>query len=372
MADKKSEDPSKIFTYDPENEGETEAPSLTRLLNRKSLTQKKTTGPSASGTQTKTPAPSQPPSPPQITPPLPPSPPQAAEKKDAPSIEIELSDPSTADPSLSSSQTPSLAPETSTPSSQPQDIANHQPSLNEGGIEIEGLESQPLQTQETAEASAPQENLKSNEISAPSESLSLQTEIPLENSANLPEGSSSAQTPHSQSPIIRTAPKPSSQNPAPEIKTWDLEQLSQNPDPLGKAIIEMSQRGTDCALFLSITPPEGSSTAPFFRATAGIHSEKRIPLWRGIQWKPELFKDLWNAFLKSGQIELGPTSTQSASTPAKNAMRAALGTLPSEWLILVRVGSPQSCRGVIAFFSKQSLLSELAHVLPLLNSDLPK
>ena len=62
MADKKSEDPSKIFTYDPENEGETEAPSLTRLLNRKSLTQKKTTGPSASGTQTKTPAPSQPPS----------------------------------------------------------------------------------------------------------------------------------------------------------------------------------------------------------------------------------------------------------------------------------------------------------------------
>jgi len=43
MTDKKQDDPSKIFTYDPDAEASTEAPSLTRLLNRKSLSQKKTT-----------------------------------------------------------------------------------------------------------------------------------------------------------------------------------------------------------------------------------------------------------------------------------------------------------------------------------------
>ena len=389
MADKKPDESSKVFTFDPESEGDTEVPSLTRLLNRKSLSQKK---PPATGSLSPPQTPSPPPAPQapgQSTDSLPssaatltpPPAPPVLEKKEPPSLEIQLAEASPSPPLEQPAQ------KISTPPPSPQTPGQRNEPSNEGEIELEGID---LPQTQPEPHSAPPENASPQAIHTPppsSDSVQLSSEISLElpeteSQPSSPTTPAPALTPQSapatseslslQTPSIRTVLPLSPQSKATEIKKWDLQTLSQSQDPLGKAIAQLSEHGADSALFFSITPPEGKSSTPFFKSTAAVHADRRIPIWSGVKWKPELSKDLWNAFLKSGQVELDPYSTPSPLTPVKNAMRAALGARPSEWLILVRVGSAHACRGVIAFFSKRSLLPELPPVLPLLNSDLPK
>ena len=420
MADKKQDDPSKIFTYDPDAETSTEAPSLTRLLNRKSLSQKKTTGAQHPETSTKTPpqpptsphtppasAPEKPTSasielnqfktPPPILTPTPPSPstlsqptPSAlsptspTESKQQTSIAIELADPSSV--STEETQKPSTIPATHLSGSSPSQPESTTSTLTDGGIEIAGLESlqlevesnRPITSSSSENNTSSTTDLSSNTPlnrdthSAPAEfSLEQTNESTLSPSPNI-HPSSQFSDQKIKAPLIKPASAPFRDATHTELKKWELNELAQNSDPLGKAIIQMLQRGAHCALFMAISSPEKNSSHPIFKTTAATPADSRIPLWSGIKWKPELLPEVWNSFLKSGQIEFGPPSSQTIPTSARNIMRAAFGVSPSEWFILVRVGSAQSCRGVIAFFSKQSLLSELAHVLPLLNSELPK
>ena len=390
MTDKKQDDPSKIFTYDPEAESDSETPSLTRLLNRKSLSQKKPPAPQPPESPTK--ATQAPPTP--AKPPVPPPPPTLTSTPAAPT-----STPAAASLSLEHSHSlnsPQATPQATQqfipqPPHSPASTALNSPpsSLGEtADIEIANLDSVEFEVESNRPLNAPSSTPvqtpkpETKPVSVKSMPRSGPTEFSLDQNTTLSQSPLNP-TPTRTQVSIQNEPKPKipaiktatlsarSQNPEPIIP-WDLAHLSQNPDPLGKAITEMLQRGAHSALFLSISAPEAGSSLPIFKAKAALTEDHRAPLWHGIRWKPELLPDLWNSFLKSGQIELSPPSAQTLPTSAKNVMRAAFGVLPSEWLILVRVGNASSCRGVIAFFSKQSLLSELAHVLPLLNSELPK
>jgi|GEM_PF-910903 hypothetical protein len=416
MTDKKQDDPSKIFTYDPDAEASTEAPSLTRLLNRKSLSQKKTTSAQNPETSTKTPpqpptsphtptasAPEKPTSasielnqlktPPPISTSTPPlsqptpsasSPTNPTESKQQTSIAIELADPSSV--STEATQKPSTIPATHSSGSSPSQPESTASTLTDGGIEIAGLESLQLEvesnrpiTSSSSENNTSSTTASSNNTPLDRDTHSAPAEFSLEHTNESALSSSQNIQPSSQfgdqkikAPLIKPASTPFRDATHTELKKWELYELGQSSDPLGKAIIQMLQRGAHCALFMAISSPEKNSSLPIFKTTAATPADSRIPLWSGIKWKPELLPEVWNSFLKSGQIEFGPPSSQSMPTRARNIMRAAFGVSPSEWFIFVRVGSAQSCRGVIAFFSKQSLLSELAHVLPLLNSELPK
>jgi len=154
-----------------------------------------------------------------------------------------------------------------------------------------------------------------------------------------------------------------------ELIIWEPKILQNGKDPLGKGITLIMQKGASCALFLAISPPPpGAPPAPHFLATAAVMPNDKLTIWTGLKWDPTVVPEMWNFFIKSGSVELSPPGTQTALTSARNVVRAAFGIRQSEWLLLVRVGPINACRGVLAFVSKESLQTKLAEALPFLSA----
>jgi hypothetical protein len=153
---------------------------------------------------------------------------------------------------------------------------------------------------------------------------------------------------------------------------WTLQGLQSETDPLAQGILQLIQRGASIALFLAIHAPTSEVTVPHFVSTAALEGHDKMALWTGLRWDPRIVPELWNHFLKAGFVELPPPGTMTNVASHRNVVRGAFGITPTEWLLLVQVGSIQSCRGVVALISSASLLSELKHALPFLAADLPK
>jgi hypothetical protein len=180
-------------------------------------------------------------------------------------------------------------------------------------------------------------------------------------------------TSSSSLPKIQPAsPNRRNSHPNSPILIWDAQILKSGSDPLGKGIVEMLRKGASSALFLAITPPPAGSPTPHFVSTAAVLPQDKLTLWTGLKWDPTVVPELWNYFVKAGTAELSPPGTLTNQASTRNVVRTAFGVRRTEWLLLVRVGSPQACRGVIALISTQSLMSEVSSVLPLLTADLPK
>lgn len=158
-----------------------------------------------------------------------------------------------------------------------------------------------------------------------------------------------------------------------DLIVWDLAQLRAGADPLGKGLAQLFQKGgAHAALFLGIQPPPPGSPAPVFDAAAVVTPGKKTDVWRGLRWDPTVVPDLWNIFVKLGQVELSPPGTRTYVKSNRNVVRGAFGIQQDEWITLVRAGPVNGCRGIIAIVSRGSVLSLLEKARPLLGAAPPQ
>jgi hypothetical protein len=365
MVDKKDQtDGPTSFTVDSDPFDTGEMPSVTKLLNRKSL------GVGKNSTQ-----------PPQEPTP---SPPVEAQPEPTPAVAI-------TEPVAVALETPQLAE----PSAVELNVSQDQQEVKQEEQEVEreaatemisrsSLSSSPSVAEITLEP--PLESLSS---SSDSPLTAPPTEVPVfaiqvEPEALSAQPSQPPQPPQMQPP--RPPQKPSSlpSTGAPRIQAaprrsakavqkliqWELTQLRAGKDPLGLGIAVMLQKGAVSALFLSITQPTQPSPVPLFISTAAVQPQNKLALWTGLSWDPRVAPEMWNQFVKTGVIELGPPSENTNQGSNRNILRTAFGINPNEWLILIRVGPEVRCRGVVALISNKSILAELNSAKTYFSADL--
>ena len=153
-----------------------------------------------------------------------------------------------------------------------------------------------------------------------------------------------------------------------ELIQWDLAKLKTGKDPLGQGLAQLFAKGVTSALFLAIQPPPEGSPVPHFLASAAVLPKDKLGLWAGLKWDPTVVPELWNYFIRAGQVELSPPGTMTNITSNRNVVRGAFGVDKDEWLMLVRVGTADSCRGVVALLAPKSLLPAVTAALPLLQA----
>lgn len=166
--------------------------------------------------------------------------------------------------------------------------------------------------------------------------------------------------------------RPSQRKPGasiPQLVIWSDRLLNSGQDPLGKAIVILLEKGVTSALFLATSSsPTNNPGVPHFISTAAVNPEGKDLLWTGLKWDPALIPELWNQFLREGQIEFPPPGTVTYQKSNRNIMRAAFGVSSNEWLLLVQVGRPEACRGILALISPKSSVEAVNKALPLLQS----
>jgi hypothetical protein len=174
---------------------------------------------------------------------------------------------------------------------------------------------------------------------------------------------------HGPSVKIQTVkPRNTDARSAQRIALWELKQLKNGPDPLGQGLALMIERGAREALFLALQAPPAGSPVPHFVAAAAIAPRERLKLWTGLKWDPTVVPSLWNLFVRSGHAELPPPGAETDIASNRNVVRAAFGVEQDEWLLLVRAGPIDQCRGVIALVSDRSMLAPLVAASPLLGA----
>lgn len=171
---------------------------------------------------------------------------------------------------------------------------------------------------------------------------------------------------------IQPATRRARKNPVESLALWEPETLKNETDPLGKGLFLMIERGVKGALFLATISPPPGCPVPHFVSSAAMKPEQKLSIWTGLKWDPTVVPDTWNYFIKAGFIELTPPDTNSNQKSNRNVVRAAFGVQQNEWLLLVRVGPANACRGVLALISEKSILKELADALPLFTSTVEK
>lgn len=148
---------------------------------------------------------------------------------------------------------------------------------------------------------------------------------------------------------------------------WNKTMLADSKDPLAKGLnqlIEHSKKNLQ-GIFLAlqrnpldrIAEGQQPPKMPQFIAKAAYGKASRFSLWAGLNWDPNLFPDLWDVFVRDGLVELTPPGTMTVPTSQRNLVRGAFGVQPQEWLTLVRVGTADSCRGILVMISNESLKS---------------
>jgi len=172
----------------------------------------------------------------------------------------------------------------------------------------------------------------------------------------------------SKVPVLKPAKR---KPPRAQLIRWDLATLKTGTDPLAKGLADLFQSGqVNAALFLSILPPPEGSPAPHFMSTAAVNPQGRSRLWAGLKWDPSLTPMVWNAIVKTASAELPPPGTSTNLQSSRNVTRSSFGVEPEEWLMLVRVGTPQNCRGILVILSKVSLIAEVQKNLQLFQTPL--
>lgn len=152
---------------------------------------------------------------------------------------------------------------------------------------------------------------------------------------------------------------------------WSPDQLRSAKDPLGQGISALFSKGAESTLFLCLSPLRPGSRVPEFVATALSGDKSRRGLWTGLRWNPELFPELWNTFVRNGLLELAPPSAATNEMSHRSLLRSAFGLKPDEFLLLLRAGPLNACRGVVAVISRMSLVPSVADALALMTQKIP-
>ena len=152
-----------------------------------------------------------------------------------------------------------------------------------------------------------------------------------------------------------------------QLVAWEIDQIKDGTDPLGKGLAIALEKGAKWALFLSITDPPPNSPVPHFLATAAIAPKGKQDLWTGLKWDPMLVPELWNIFVRTGLVELSPPGASTNIRSNRNVVRGAFGVSAQEWLLLVRAGPASDCRGVLAIISERGIVPALKSAIDLIS-----
>jgi hypothetical protein len=327
-----SDDP---FTIGGDDSDSGEMPSLTKLLDRKSLnlsskpTPPKPPSPPPQASAPVTPPPFTPPPKPMAKPPTPP--PAAKPQAKPPQVPPKAAPPVKAPPAPPPVSAPVTTPEAAPPST---------PSEYSAPLEIEiSFEDSPASNSDTADIPLP--------ARAP----------------ELPE----APAVHAKvQPAIRKSVKKEQAHQ--QLNLWTVDTLKSSSDPLGKGILMMIEKGAISALYLSVVAAADRAHPPTFSSSATVNPDTKLNLWTGLTWNPTFVPEAWNTFTQAGMLELAPPETRTNAQSFRNVIRTAFGIQSGEWLLLVRAGPAKGVRGVIAFISTKSIAAELSKALPLLSA----
>jgi hypothetical protein len=183
-----------------------------------------------------------------------------------------------------------------------------------------------------------------------------------------------ALAPTELSPILappRRASRPSA--PVSPLTVWNDQQLKASEDPMEKGIALLCERTGAKALFFKL---ETSGLLPTFLASSTLGADDtQTATWQGMGINPTLISTIWNDFLKKGFYEVAPisgTGTGSVQKNAFKALRIAFGLTEAQWLIIVRSGPAQACRGILAFVGDQSMTTHLSALFSLLGAATPE
>ena len=149
-----------------------------------------------------------------------------------------------------------------------------------------------------------------------------------------------------------------------KLTLWTLESLKQSPEPFAQGIASMIDRGANGALFLSLVYGSKGRTQADIEctSTAAAAPQTKINIWTGLKWMPSTVPQAWDQLIRHGSVEIPPPSADTLAVSYRSMLRTAFGLLPTEWLLLIRVGSERACRGIVAFTSQQTLYPELSRV----------
>lgn len=156
--------------------------------------------------------------------------------------------------------------------------------------------------------------------------------------------------------------------PAKALNFWSEKTLKSGIDPLARGLSSLLGKGVKGGLFLAPTKPPAGSPVPHFVASAYFGGKDRLSVWSGLRWDPAIVPEIWNHFVKAGFIDLPPPGTTTNQLSTRNLLRGAFAIQSQEWLTLIRVGPPNSCRGVLALLSDKTLANELQASLALIQA----
>jgi|GEM_PF-6006712 len=158
---------------------------------------------------------------------------------------------------------------------------------------------------------------------------------------------------------------------SPQLHFWDSKILKNTKDPLAEGITLLLKNGAISTLFMALVSPSAQSPVPFFEARAIAGSKNKENIWTGMKWNPAIVPHVWNSFIHPGLIELSPPGTQTDQMSQRNVMRGALGLRMDEFLVLVRIGPENACRGALVIISKQSLIPTIEAAMRLFSQKAP-
>ncbi len=165
---------------------------------------------------------------------------------------------------------------------------------------------------------------------------------------------------------VTTARKRASAPLATPLIEWTKATLVAGQDPLGRGLLAIIALGATSGLFLA--GRSGPTGKLEFVATATFAPGKRRDIWLGVKTQSDLFPELWQKLLGDGLAEFSPPGQATDIGSLRNLVRSAFGALETEWMTVLRVGSPTYCRGILILFSKTSLRAQAADALKWIHS----
>lgn len=188
-------------------------------------------------------------------------------------------------------------------------------------------------------------------------------------------------------PVVETSPPNEGQKPSVRVPSvvqrrgedvaqalpqWDPAVLQGSTDPMARVICDLLANGAHDVLFLGLMPIEPGKI-PEFKAMACTQNPQRQQLWSGLKWDPAIFPEIWNAFVRDSCVEFPPAGTQTQITSTRNTVRSAFGAhREGEWLTIVRVGPLTQCRGILAVYSGQTVTARLTSAREALDQAIEK
>lgn len=316
-------DLSTSFTVDGTDDSEGEIPSVTRLLNRKSF------GKSASSNKTAPPAELA--STASVTPPHAPAPIQ----KDATSVALSLCDAQDPPVVIERIEEHSPAPEAIPMPVLPEVAVAAAPAAVQEAPEP-AAEADPVAGVDSAVAAAPEQGTPAQGVS-----VTAKKSAGRRNRSVTP-----------QKPLI----------------VWTPSALKSDRDPLAQALTAFLSYGVTQALFLAIQPPPPGSTAPIFAATAAVNAGAKAAIWAGLNWDPSILPHVWAQIISVGFSEQPPPGSMTDIQSARNVARSAFDVGSDEFLVIIRVGNTQLCRGLLVLISPKSMLGHVQKLMSTLSA----